>query len=329
MITRNKTVKKGTRVLSAVLAAAALAATVFASGVLANEIIGGGTDENAAGNDVKYEIYNGDTLIETAHEPIIYNHEYYLPLRDTLGGFGFTDIAYSGGIASVTVQEGEGTAPVPSGVKGEPDYYPRRFILDVNQEYPGIMFDGSTGYGMRSKPILVDGTMYAPWELFEVLVHHYESFADFRFNVIKSTNPESYYEEGEDAVIGTAREQDLYTEQNPDKVVKRILTDDNGKVILVVPTENQVWSNKPFNGWNGASNFSQVIDGGAFNVSNYYGENRVSPNVWEISSRTRIMTPMDGGTTEDEFKAFITLPDYVTFPAGVNNIITNTYDEPA
>lgn len=67
------------------------------------------------------------------------------------------------------------------------------------------------------------------------------------WTVAESTDPADYYENGENVFIGTAEEQETlgydHNETNyyhfPLNPVKRILVDDEGRVIAVVPIENQ------------------------------------------------------------------------------------------
>ncbi len=331
MIRNKRDIGKRTRIVSAALAVVMTASAALAGGVLADGVLGG---DNGA-NVIKYEIYDGGRLIETAHEPLIYNHDYYLPLRETLNGFGCTDISYENGAATVRVPEDEGITPIPSGMKDVPPDYPTQFILDVNQQYPGMKFGEDSGVALRNKPILVNGTMYAPEDVFETLAGCYESFADFRLNVIKPTDPESYYENGEEAVIGTAEEQDKYTNENPGKKVKRIITDNNGRVILVVPAQNQEWETRQSlhrMGWNGASGYTDIFDDAHY-FQNFRGENCVYPAEWDISGKYRHITasPMSGDAPDDEFLAIVSVTDWVTLPtndvnAGMKQIVTNTYD---
>lgn len=320
MIKDKRVIGKATRALSACLTVVMTAAVVFAGGVLADGVLGGGNNDD--GNVIKYEIYDGDRLIETAHEPFIYNGDYYLPLRETLNGFGCTDISYADGVATVTVPEDEEMSPIPTGTEGS---YFRYFSFDANEgSFTSITFGEREMYASNNRPVIVDGVMYAPIESFMAIMQYYSSFADFRLNVIKPTDPESYYKSGEEVVIGTAAEQDKYTNENPGKKVKRIVTDNNGKVILVVSTQNQELETKHrlfTNSWRNIENFTRIFEGVNY-LKNFRGEECIRPDEWEINPTG----------TDEAFFAIITAADWVTFPTnesgeGMNEIITNTYDE--
>ena len=319
MIKDKRVIGKATRALSACLAVVMTAAAVFAGGVLADGVLGSGNND---GNVIKYEIYDGDRLIETAHEPFIYNGDYYLPLRETLNGFGYTDISYANGVATVTVPEDEEMVPIPTGTEGS---YFRFFSFDATEgSFTSITFGEREMYASNNRPVIVDGVMYAPIESFMAIMQYYSSFADFRLNVIKPTDPESYYAKGEEVVIGTAAEQDKYTNENPNKKVKRIVTDNNGKVILVVSTQNQELETKHklfTNSWRNIENFTRIFEGVNY-IQNFRGERCIRPDEWEINPTG----------TDETFFAVITAADWVTFPTnesgdGMNEIITNTYDE--
>ncbi len=58
--------------------------------------------------------------------------------------------------------------------------------------------------------------------------------------VYGTREPEEFYTEGEEVLIGTPREQDDYDIENPDKPIKRIIVDNNRKVLAVVPLQYQV-----------------------------------------------------------------------------------------
>ena len=79
MMTRNKRVNRVTHILSAALAAITLAAAVFTSGVLADDVL-----------NERYiiEVRNNGNLIEYENKPFFENGTEYLPLRETLEKIG-------------------------------------------------------------------------------------------------------------------------------------------------------------------------------------------------------------------------------------------------
>ena len=54
-------------------------------------------------SEIKYEIYNGDKLISLINTPIIYDDNYYLPLRETLNAFGINDIQWDNGKIKISM----------------------------------------------------------------------------------------------------------------------------------------------------------------------------------------------------------------------------------
>ncbi len=58
-------------------------------------------------------------------------------------------------------------------------------------------------------------------------------------NVHGTRSPEEFYAEGEEVFIGTPKEQDEFDLDNPDKIVERIIVDENRKVLAVVTVANQ------------------------------------------------------------------------------------------
>lgn len=173
-----------------------------------------------------YEVYNGQEKIELTHTPFVYKGEYYLPLRQVLNGFGIENIDYNNGEISIYLPDGK-YANTPT-------------ICNVKINDNMVSF-GNWGYkiALQNPPILKDSTTYVCVEFFETLMRVGYT-EDFRLNIIKPDSPEHYYSSDEEVFIGTADEQDLYTERNKDKIIKRILVDDYGKVLAVIPVENQM-----------------------------------------------------------------------------------------
>ncbi len=77
-----------------------------------------------------------------------------------------------------------------------------------------------------------DGRIYAKYEIVPYISEP--------LGVYGTRSPEEFYIEGEQVFIGTPREQDDFDLENPDSCYyKRIVVDDNGKVLVVVPVEYQ------------------------------------------------------------------------------------------
>ncbi len=92
--------------VSAVVAVLMLAATVFASGALAD----------LAAEDYTVEITGGGEKIELANKPFIENGEVYLPLREIFAKMGFADnpeneIRWNDGSITIIIKPMKGTAP--------------------------------------------------------------------------------------------------------------------------------------------------------------------------------------------------------------------------
>lgn len=224
MIRNKRRTSKFVSALSAVIAVVMLGTTVFASGVL-NGSIGG--NEN-----IKYEVYNGDKKISLNSQPFIYDGQYYLPLRDMLNGFGITDITYNNGIVDVSFPYHPNERYATRG----------RFVIGRNMVYLENGYQAlSVGLVILGTPILQNGITYIPFSSIEQLIR-YGQLTDITLNVIRPTEPEKYYEKGEEVFIGTALEQDNYTPENG-KIVKRIIVDENGETLAVIPVENQIKEN--------------------------------------------------------------------------------------
>lgn len=224
MIRNKRKTSKLVSALSAVIAVVMLGTTVFASGVL-NGSIGG--NEN-----IKYEVYNGDKKISLNSQPFIYDGQYYLPLRDMLNGFGITDITYNNGIVDVSFPYHPNERYATRG----------RFVIGRNMVYLENGYQAlSVGLVILGTPILQNGITYIPFSSIEQLIR-YGQLTDITLNVIRPTEPEKYYEKGEEVFIGTALEQDNYTPENG-KIVKRIIVDENGETLAVIPVENQIKEN--------------------------------------------------------------------------------------
>lgn len=224
MIRNKRKTSKFVSALSAVIAVVMLGTTVFAGGVLNGSI---GENEN-----IKYEVYNGDKKIFLNNQPFIYDGQYYLPLRDVLNGFGITDITYNNGMVDVSFPYHPNERYATHG----------RFVIGRNMIYLENGYQSlSVGLVILGTPILHNGVTYIPFNSIEHLIR-YGQLTDITLNVIRPTEPENYYEKGEEVFIGTAQEQDDYMPENG-KIVKRIIIDENGETLAVIPVENQIKEN--------------------------------------------------------------------------------------
>ena len=219
MIRNKRKTGKFMSVISAVIAAIMLSTTVFASGIIQNSF---------ATDDIKYEVYNADNKIALKNEPFIYGSEYYLPLRDILDGFGVNNISYTDGEIKITF----------------PKYMTKNETEEIMLKIgdPLIHYNpvSSKEYGvvMRCAPILHNDVTYVTVDYFEDMMRSFD-IQGFRLNVIRPTEPENYYSKNEKVFIGTAEAQDSYSGE----LVKRIIVDENGETIAVVPIENQISEN--------------------------------------------------------------------------------------
>lgn len=76
-----------------------------------------------------------------------------------------------------------------------------------------------------------DGRYQASWEITEFVLEP--------LSVYGTLDPEGFYTEGEDVFIGTPYEQDQFDRSEHDRLYKRIIVDEAGKVLAVVPVELQ------------------------------------------------------------------------------------------
>ena len=216
MIKNAKPVGKVKKAISVLLASVLVCTTVFASGVLSGSVKGGSA--------AYYEINTENGFVPFENEPIVYNGCYYLPLRETLGHFGITDISYAAD-ETVTVKlsgaQKEGAPTVTKMKIGSPA------LLLQSPDWGNFM--------LTTPPVKVRDCTYVPLNFFEILIGA-GYFPDFQFNAVRPTEPEAYYEKGEKVFIGTPAQQDEFS---TDKAVKRIITNEKGEVVAVVPLENQ------------------------------------------------------------------------------------------
>ena len=241
---RSKQSRKS-KITAAVMAAALAMTVLFATVAMA--AIDGISD-----NEIKYEVYNGDKKVALNHEPFIYDGQYYFPLRDLLNGFGITDISYNDGTVDVVFPYHPNERYASRG----------RFVIGKNMIY---VENGNqsldVGLVILGTPILHNDLTYIPFNSIEQLIR-YGQLTDITLNVIRPTEPENYYEKGEEVFIGTAIEQDNYMPENG-KIVKRIIIDENGETLAVIPVENQVKENA-------AATINRLEQAATWSNSGYY-----------------------------------------------------------
>lgn len=298
MIRNKRRTSKFVSALSAVIAVVMLGTTVFASGVL-NGSIGG--NEN-----IKYEVYNGDKKISLNSQPFIYDGEYYLPLRDVLNGFDITDIEYNNGDITIKLPE--------SKIEGHTNECVIK-IGDID-----IHYGEPQNYRvvMGAAPVLKSDKTYVSTRFFEALIQN-GNIIDFQLNAIRPTEPENYYSDGEKVFIGTAQEQDNYSGE----LIKRIIVDENGETIAVVPIDNQTAENieQKSQRTQKASSYEGYYDCFYDSASGFYDANE------ELiySTELNLIAPLGNKDV-----AYIAPADIIKLPEnefnkGLRRIITNTY----
>lgn len=178
------------------------------------------------------EVYNDTTQINLMNKPFLQDGELYLPLRETLNAFGIDDIQYNDGEIQIV-------APTPEidnriqALKGFPTN-----VFQISIDSPVLK---SPKHTLRTAPMLKNDMTHVPLDFFDLLITNGQ-IPRFRVKLIQPSDPSAYYSEGEDVFIGTASEQDGYNpvdENGNRKLVKRIITNENGKVVALVTVENQ------------------------------------------------------------------------------------------
>lgn len=297
MIKNVKKTSKLMSVVSAVVAVVMLGTTVFASGVLQN-----GLNDNS----IKYEVYNGNKKISLSNQPFIYDGEYYLPLRETLNGFDVTDINYDNGSITIKLKE--------SKIEGASNECVIK-IGDID-----IHYGTPKNYRivMGAAPVLKDSITYVSTRFFESLIQN-GNIIDFQLNVIRPTEPENYYTKDEKVFIGTASEQDSYNGE----LVKRIIVDENGETIAVVPVENQIADNieQKFQRTEKAASYENYYECFYNSANGFYDANE------ELIYNTELNLIE---TLENPRIAYIAPADIIKIPEndfnkGLRQLITNTY----
>ena len=284
---------------------------------------------------VRYQVYDGEKFVNFKNEPFVYKDLYYLPLRETLNICGITDIAYDNGQIEVSLPAGMkqhiGTAT------GESSDAPTELGLEIGKDIAYL----APNYGnvvIQGVPILYNDLTYVPIYLFEILIQS-GHIPDFQFNVIRTDDPKAYYSDGEEVYIGTVYEQDAYNPVNADgtaKIVKRIIVDENGKALIVIPVEKQIKENiearfdaGDVNIWSSMRGYKDLAES-LHMVYNLRGEGI------ETSVFDQIYDYTDQYYTADSVKAYVTSADIIRVPnppktydgtEKIRTLITNTYGE--
>lgn len=299
MIKNRKTTGRLMSALSGVMAFVMFSATVFASGIVQN---------NLTSSDIKYEVYNGDNKITLKNAPFIYDSEYYLPLRDILNGFDVTDIAYAAGEIKIKFP------------KAMTKYETEEIMLKTDDALIKYNPASTEEYGvvMRCAPVLHNDVTYVSVDYFEDMMCSFD-MQGFRLNVIRPTEPENYYTKDEKVFIGTAEEQDNYSGET----VKRIIVDENGETIAVVPIENQIPENiqrktEKTGIWSTYNSFYHMLYGSA-------------TAFYDFAEKVVFKTELYVIDKNDNDIAYIGIADLIKIPqnefnTGNRMIITNTYD---
>ena len=282
--------------------------------------------------DVRYQVYDGEKFVNFKNEPFVYKDLYYLPLRETLNIFGITDIAYDNGQIEVSLPAGMKRY---SSVNGESSDAPTKLGLEIGKDIAYL----APNYGnvvIQGVPILYNDLTYVPIYLFEILIQS-GHIPDFQFNVIRTDDPKAYYSDGEEVYIGTVYEQDAYNPVNADgtaKIVKRIIVDENGKALIVIPVEKQIKENiearfdaGDVNIWSSMRGYKDLAES-LHMVYNLRGEGI------ETSVFDQIYDYTDQYYTSDSMKAYVTSADIIRVPnppktydgtEKIRTLITNTY----
>lgn len=297
MIKNKKSTSKLMSAVSVFTAIIILSTTVFASGIL--------TD--LATDDYTIEVFNGENKLSLQNDPFIYNGEYYLPLRDVLNGFGITDIRYNNGEIAVKIPTEKAK------------YGTNILTMKIGSSLIHYGTPSLNGFGvvMRCAPVLYNNTTFVTIDYFEDLMKSAD-LKGFRLNVIRPTEPENYYKKGENVFIGTAKEQDAYS----GKPAKRIIVDENGETIAVIPIEQQIPKNiklKSDQTQKSAicESFHQALYDQVFSCYDSNYDSVYESNLWFIEN-------------ESEYIAYFNIADIIKIPQTEHNkgfsiTINNTY----
>ncbi len=220
MIRNMKKQKKAISFLSVILSVFLLTSTAFASGVLQDTIH----------EDSPIKVFHGDTELSYQNKPFLSDEWVYLPLRETLNGFGINDIEWDNGTIRISLPDSSSEQLWAA-------------YCEIQTDSSEIHYTGNIAKGnMKGIPILLNGVTYVPCYFFSDLVRCGQ-IPDYRLEWEQSLSPESYYTPEEEVFIGTPEEQEQFhpvDEYGNKRYVKRIIVDEKNNTIAVVTAENQM-----------------------------------------------------------------------------------------
>lgn len=184
MIKRRKNIGKVTQVLSTILAVIILSTTVFASGVLATEILKKNNSENTPNIEVRHNGF----LVKLTNKPFIENNTLYLPLRELLEKTGLVDneasyIKWDNGKIALCITEGYnfpeyddsgniiGNRPVNLQYYYGIEIDKAEYTLNPAGTLPEERHHLSLSKEMTNAPILKDNVTYIPYEYIDYMVN--------------------------------------------------------------------------------------------------------------------------------------------------------------
>lgn len=253
---------KSMSVISIMVMCFILTTAVMAGTVMANEV---------SGEDFRIEVFNGTEQVDLHNKPFLDNGEIYLPLREVLNGMdvGNDEIHWDNDLQEVLVG-----FPDPTAIIYDPEVTVS-IVCRITVDTYTMSVNGSLDT-LTHPPMMKDDTVYVPIGVFlrikgaytvdenrnpasygflqnlKVVKYDSDGKKDVMISLRPSYtlencyDPSTYYEPGEKVLIGTAKQQDEYGHYNPTdevrngKLIKRIIIDDLGEVVAVVPIENQL-----------------------------------------------------------------------------------------
>lgn len=227
MIQRTNRRKLLSPILSLILCLSLLTGTLLVGGATAAAL--------SAKGELTVTVFNGDTKIPLKNQPFVEEDELYLPLRDILEAFG----------GQVTWQNDTIAIQMPPISADNKAAYPASaFSITIGDRAMQIPEDNDIRT-LRHAPMLRNGNTYVTIDFFETLILCGQT-PRLQCKIDRSDDPKDYYADGEEVYIGTVLQQDAYNPVNPDgslRLVKRILVDEQGKALAVVPIEYQISEN--------------------------------------------------------------------------------------
>ncbi|HWQ74779.1 MAG TPA: M56 family metallopeptidase [Syntrophomonas sp.] len=223
------TIMDGSKKKTGIFILCAALILTFSSGV----VFAADADNTEDKNSYTIEVYNDTTKINFINEPFIRDGELYLPLRETLAAFGIDDIKFDDREIQIEM-------PVfDSNYQG----FPPASVCQITIGSPQVKFPTHYVPGgiLRTAPVIKNDTTYVPVDFFESLIIRGQ-IPRFSVKLIQPSDPSAYYSEDEEVYIGTASQQDSYNpvdENGNRKLIKRIITDEDGKAVALVTVENQ------------------------------------------------------------------------------------------